>query len=345
MYNRLFNHSRHSKQKWEANHPMSSEDITIQSRAEVPARLSGARLDQVAAELFGDYSRSRLKQWIQDGFLRVDGDVCKPKEKLVGGEILTLEAQAEPVGDWQAQDLPLDIVYEDDSLLVINKPADLVVHPAAGNPDGTVLNGLLHHCPGLENLPRAGIVHRLDKDTTGLMVVAKTLMAHHNLVSQLQARTVKREYEAVVQGGVTGGATVNAPIGRHPRSRTKMAVLQFGGKDATTHYRLIQRFRDHTHIRLALETGRTHQIRVHMAHVGHPLVGDATYGGRLKMPKGASPAVVEMLRHGFRRQALHAASLGLIHPHSGEVMQWDAPLPADMQYLLQVLQNNEADQA
>ncbi len=303
--------------------------------------MSGVRLDQAAAELFNEYSRSRLKQWIQDGSLLVNGEVCKPRTPMLGGESLTLQADPEPTGEWLAQDLPLDIIYEDDALLVINKPADLVVHPAAGNRDGTVLNGLLYRYPELATVPRAGIVHRLDKDTTGLMVVAKTLSAHHDLVKQLQARTVKREYEAVVVGMVTGGGTVNAAIGRHPRARTKMAVVRLGGKEATTHYRLVRRFRDHSHLRLALETGRTHQIRVHMAHAGYPLVGDATYGGRVKLPKGATPELAALLSQGFKRQALHAASLGLIHPESREPMQWDASLPADMQHLLQVLKDND----
>ena len=318
-----------------------SESIDLMVHAQ-PAH-SGKRLDQVAAELFGDYSRSRIKQWIDDGALQVDGQVRKPKDRLVGGEQLTLQATIEPAGEWQPEPITLNIVYEDDHLLVINKPTNLVVHPAAGNYSGTLLNGLLHHCPSLENVPRAGIVHRLDKDTTGLMVVAKTLAAHHDLVRQLQARSVKREYEAVVQGTMTGGGTVEAAIGRHPRSRTKMAVVSHGGKEAITHYRLIHKFRDHTHIRLGLETGRTHQIRVHMAHISHPLVGDATYAGRMKLPKGASGELIELLRNGFKRQALHAASLALVHPHSGEIMEWDAALPADFENLLDVLSNNETD--
>ncbi|MGS2723778.1 23S rRNA pseudouridine(1911/1915/1917) synthase RluD [Porticoccus sp. GXU_MW_L64] len=319
----------------------NNESIDLVATAELAH--SGKRLDQVAAELFADYSRSRIKQWIDEGALQVNGEVRKPKDRLVGGEQLTLQASVEPAGEWQPEPMPLNIAYEDDHLLVINKPANLVVHPAAGNYTGTLLNGLLHHCPSLENVPRAGIVHRLDKDTTGLMVVAKTLAAHHDLVRQLQARSVKREYEAVVQGTMTGGGTVEAPIGRHPRSRVKMAVVAHGGKEAITHYRLIQKYRDHTHIRLGLETGRTHQIRVHMAHIGHPLVGDATYAGRMKLPKGASGELLELLRQGFKRQALHAASLALVHPHSDEIMEWDAPLPADFEHLLTVLANNEAD--
>lgn len=323
----------------------SEESPSIQLQADVTAEQAGSRFDQIAAELFSDYSRSRLKQWIDDGSLLVDGQQRKPKERLLGGELLTLDAEAEPAGEWVAQDIPLDVIYEDDTLLVINKPANLVVHPAAGNPDGTVLNALLHHCPGIETVPRAGIVHRLDKDTTGLMVVAKTLTAHNDLVKQLQARTVSREYEAVVQGTLTGGGTVEAAIGRHPRSRTKMAVVNFGGKEAITHYRLIHRFGDHTHVRLALETGRTHQIRVHMAHISHPLVGDATYAGRPKLPKGATPELIELLRNGFKRQALHAAALALIHPETGEEMEWEAPLPDDFVELLNALEANDAAKA
>ncbi|MDM3871250.1 23S rRNA pseudouridine(1911/1915/1917) synthase RluD [Porticoccus sp. W117] len=324
---------------------MDSQDYseTIDLAATADIAHSGKRLDQVAAELFADYSRSRIKQWIDNGALQVNGEARKPKDRLVGGEQLTLQATVEPAGEWQPEPMALNIAYEDDHLLVINKPTNLVVHPAAGNYSGTLLNGLLHHCPSLENVPRAGIVHRLDKDTTGLMVVAKTLAAHHNLVRQLQARSVKREYEAVVQGTMTGGGTVEAAIGRHPRSRIKMAVVAHGGKEAITHYRLIHKFCDHTHIRLGLETGRTHQIRVHMAHIGHPLVGDATYAGRMKLPKGASTELVDMLRTGFKRQALHAASLALVHPHIGDIMEWDAPLPADFEHLLTVLANNEAD--
>ncbi len=309
---------------------------TVEQQLPVPMERAGARFDQIAAELFPDYSRSRLQAWIKEGALTVDGRVRKGKEKLLGGEILRLEAQLQVQGQWQAESIPLNVVYEDDQILVINKPADFVVHPAAGNYTGTLLNALLHHCPALDKVPRAGIVHRLDKDTTGLMVVAKTLASQTNLVAQLQARSVSREYEAVVQGVMTGGGMVNAPIGRHPRQRTKMAVVNTGGKEAVTHYRVIERFSHHTHVRLKLETGRTHQIRVHMAYIKYPLVGDPLYAGRLKIPKGISDTLLEMLR-GFSRQALHAATLGLIHPFSGEYLEWSVPLPLDMQSLLQQL--------
>ncbi|NIB40236.1 23S rRNA pseudouridine(1911/1915/1917) synthase RluD [Pseudomaricurvus alkylphenolicus] len=308
----------------------------LELTAVVPDSLMGSRLDFAAAELFPDYSRSRLQAWIKSADLTVNGQQAKPKDKMMGGEELVLIAEPEEQGDWEAEDIPLDIVFEDEHILVINKPEGLVVHPAAGNRSGTLLNGLLHHQPDLINVPRAGIVHRLDKDTTGLMVVAKTLQAHADLVAQLQERSVSREYEAVVQGVMTGGGRVEGAIGRHPRQRQKMAVVDFGGKEAVTHYRVTQRFDNHTHVRLKLETGRTHQIRVHMAHIGYPLVGDSTYAGRFKIPKQASPELLEQLK-GFRRQALHAAQLGLIHPATGEYMEWQAHRPDDMQQLLETL--------
>ncbi|MDQ2078115.1 23S rRNA pseudouridine(1911/1915/1917) synthase RluD [Marinimicrobium sp. ABcell2] len=298
----------------------------------VPAEMNGMRFDQAASALFPEFSRMRLQSWIKDGQLTLAGRTAKPKERLLGGENLWLRAQLEPQGEWEPESIDLDIVYEDEHLLVINKPAGLVVHPAAGNQTGTLLNALLHHCPELVNVPRAGIVHRLDKDTTGLMVVAKTLTAHSDLVAQLQARDVKREYEAVVIGTMTGGGRVDAPIGRHPKQRKQMAVVATG-KPAVTHYRILTRFTRHTHIRVKLETGRTHQIRVHMAHINLPLVGDPTYAGRFKIPKGASPELVLALKS-FPRQALHAASLGLEHPVTGEPCEWQVPLPEDMVALL-----------
>lgn len=309
---------------------------SIELQASVPEHLSGERLDRIAATLFPDYSRSQLQGWIKAGELRVNGAAARTRDNIPVGAILTLSAHLENHDEWQAEALPLDIVYEDDDLMVINKTADFVVHPAAGNPRGTVLNALLHHYPDAAHLPRAGIVHRLDKDTTGLMVVAKTLAAHHALVKQLQRRDVKREYEAVVLGEMTGGGTVDQPIGRHPHQRTKMAVEPRQGKEAVTHYRLKQRFRGLSHIELALETGRTHQIRVHMSHIKHPIVGDTAYAGRQKIPAGASPAVAEALK-AFPRQALHARRLGLIHPQSGEYLEWETELPDDMQKLLELL--------
>ncbi|ACE84622.1 23S rRNA pseudouridine(1911/1915/1917) synthase RluD [Cellvibrio japonicus] len=308
----------------------------VELSAQVPIQMNGMRFDQAASELFPDFSRSRLQGWIKDGLLTVDGRVAKPKDKLIGGETLALHAELEAQGDWEPEAIELDIIHEDDDLLIINKQAGLVVHPAAGNYTGTLVNALLNHAPSLVNIPRAGIVHRLDKDTTGLMVVAKTLEAHTDLVAQLADRSVSREYEAVAVGAMTGGGTVDAPIGRHPLQRKLMAVLSQGGKRAVTHYRVAKRYPHHTHIRVKLETGRTHQIRVHMAHVGHPLVGDQTYGNRFKIPKGANQQLIEALKH-FPRQALHAFKLGLEHPGTGEYTEWTAPLPADFRKLLDAL--------
>ena len=311
----------------------------IHRSATVSERHFGWRLDQVAAELFQEFSRSRLQQWIKSGQLRVDGQQSAPKKKLLGGEQLQIVASVAEEGEWEAENIPLDIVFEDEHLLVINKGADFVVHPAAGNHTGTVLNALLFHCPQLVSVPRAGIVHRLDKDTTGLMVVAKTLQAHSHLVNQLQIRSVKRVYQAVVVGLLTAGGCVDQPIGRHPRQRIKMAVVA-DGKEARSHYSVLKRYAGHTLAQLKLETGRTHQIRVHMAHLGYPLVGDKLYAGRFKIHRGASSQLIEAVRN-FDRQALHAAELGFIHPASGEQVEWRAPLPEDLQALLKVLQDEQ----
>ena len=311
---------------------MSNE---ISQRIEVPFELGNKRLDQVAAQLFPEYSRSRLQQWIKDGQLTVDGKVLRGRDKLTGGEVLALETELEAEGEWLPEAMDLDIVYEDDHILVLNKPTDLVVHPAAGNHTGTLLNGLLHHCPDLIKIPRAGIVHRLDKDTTGLMVVAKSLQAQAGLVAQLQDRTMGREYEAVVQGHMTGGGKVDEPIGRHGTQRTKMAVSPMG-KEAVTHYRVLKKFPTHTHIRLKLETGRTHQIRVHMSHIGYALVGDATYAGRTRLTKGIGSQLRSVLQ-AFPRQALHAKALQLLHPVEQEWMEWEVDLPEDMIDLLAAL--------
>ncbi len=270
--------------------------------------------------------------------MRVDGKSMRPKDKLQGIEQIELEPVVEPEQRWEAEAIPLDIRYEDEQLIVLNKPAGLVVHPAAGNRAGTMLNALLHHAPELASVPRAGIVHRLDKETSGLLVVARTLQAQTALVAQLQARSMTREYRAVVSGVMTGGGTVEAPIGRHAVDRKRMAVTP-SGKPAVTHYRVVERFRGHTHIKVRLETGRTHQIRVHMAHIRYPLVGDPVYGGRLKLPKGCSEALRQVLR-GFHRQALHAGRLGLEHPGSGLAMEWEAELPEDMCRLLEALRND-----
>ena len=316
-------------------------DQLIQLTAEVPSDLGGQRLDQVAAQLFDDYSRSRLTAWIKEGRLTVDDAVLRPKDVVHGGAMLSLQAEQEAQGEWVAQDIPLNIVYEDEHILVIDKPAGLVVHPAAGHADGTLLNALLHHVPDIVNVPRAGIVHRLDKDTTGLMVVAKTLQAQTKLVDQLQKRSVSRIYECICIGVITSGATIDAPIGRSSANRQRMAVID-GGKPAVTHYRVLERFRSHTHVRVKLETGRTHQIRVHMTHAGYPLVGDPLYAGRFRIPPAASPTLVQTLRE-FPRQALHARFLELEHPASGKRMKWESPLPEDLVWLLSLLrQDNES---
>ncbi len=302
----------------------------------VPDSLAGKRLDQALAELFPDYSRTRLKEWILAGLIHLDGKPARPRSRVLGGERVDLHLRPEPLTEPLAQALPLAVAYEDTQLIVIDKPAGFVVHPGAGNPDGTLQNALLHHDPDLGAVPRAGIVHRLDKDTSGLMVVARTLEAHTALVRQLQARTVSRVYEAICVGVLTGGGTIAAPIGRHPRDRLRMAVRD-GGRPAVTHYRVIQRFRAHTRVRVVLETGRTHQIRVHLAHHGYPLVGDPLYGGRLRIPAGAGEALAQALR-GFGRQALHAVGLELEHPARGERMSWRSELPEDMRLLLRALE-------
>lgn len=313
-----------------------SEQLELQ--AEVPIDMYGLRLDQAVAQLFPDYSRSRLQGWIKEGALTVDGEVRKPRDKLNGGEQIQVSVQIEMMDNHVAQEIPIDIVYEDEHILVLNKPAGLVVHPAAGHADGTLLNALLHHSPEIAQVPRAGIVHRLDRDTTGLMVVAKTIPAQTDLVTQLQDRSMGREYEAVVHGVMTGGGCVDEPMGRHSKHRQKMAVVGVG-KEAVTHYRVLEKFRAHTHIRLKLETGRTHQIRVHMAHINYPLVGDPLYGGRFRLPKGCSESMREILKH-FRRQALHAKRLELWHPETGQQMAWEIDLPEDMQRLLAVLKRD-----
>ncbi|ALR16417.1 23S rRNA pseudouridine(1911/1915/1917) synthase RluD [Vibrio natriegens] len=299
----------------------------------------GQRLDQAIAELFADFSRSRLKEWLLEGKVQVNGEVVtKPRTKVMGGEEITLQAELEDEERWEAQDIPLDIVYEDDDIIVINKPRDFVVHPGAGTPDGTVLNALLHHYPDIAEVPRAGIVHRLDKDTTGLMVVAKTVPAQTRLVRALQKRNITREYEAIAIGRMTAGGKVDQPIGRHSTKRTLMAVAPMG-KPAVTHYRVAEHFREHTRIRLRLETGRTHQIRVHMSYLQHPLLGDTAYGGRARIPTGASQELTDMIR-GFDRQALHAVMLRFEHPVTGEELEFHAPVPDDMVAMTEALRKD-----
>ncbi|WP_261842495.1 23S rRNA pseudouridine(1911/1915/1917) synthase RluD [Aliamphritea ceti] len=304
----------------------------VQLSATVPDGLVGKRLDQAVADLFPDYSRSRLQNWIKDGSLSVDGKSWRIRDKVFGGEEIVIDAKLEVIDSFVPREMPLDIIFEDEHIMIINKPAGLVVHPAAGHWDDTLLNGLLHYNPEIAQVPRAGIVHRLDMDTTGLMVVAKTIQAQTDLVAQLQERSMGREYEAVVNNVMTGGGTVDEPLGRHSRNRQMMAVVGVG-KEAITHYRVLDKFRAHTHIRLKLETGRTHQIRVHMAYINYPLIGDQMYGGRFRLPKGISPDLQKNLRD-LKRQALHAKRLELFHPDSGELMSWEVDLPEDLQQLL-----------
>ncbi|CBY86762.1 MULTISPECIES: 23S rRNA pseudouridine(1911/1915/1917) synthase RluD [Haemophilus] len=304
--------------------------------AEVQPEQMGQRLDQTLAELFPEYSRSRLKTWIEADLVKLNDRITNiPREKVLGGERIEIIVEVEDETRFEAENIPLNIVYEDDDIIVINKPKDLVVHPGAGNPNGTVLNALLYHYPPIVEVPRAGIVHRLDKDTTGLMVVAKTIPAQTKLVRDLQKRKITREYEAVASGIMTKGGTVDQPMARHATKRTLMAVHPMG-KPAVTHYRIMENYRNYTRLRLRLETGRMHQIRVHMAHIAHPLLGDQTYGGRPRPPKNASEDFMEVLRN-FKRQALHAVMLRLAHPITGEMMEWYAPLPDDFVELLNAL--------
>ena len=310
----------------------------IQHKLVIPADLSGLRLDQALAKLLPDYSRALLQKWIKAGAITLNGHTVRAKDLVFGDEEVELEATLEAKTQWEPEALALDIIYEDEDLLVINKPIGLVVHPGTGNTSKTMLNALLYHCPSLQHLPRAGIIHRLDKDTSGLLVIAKTIPAFTSLTQQLKERSISRIYQAVVNGVLISGGTVNAPIARHPLQRQRMAVIETG-KPAITHYRVLERFRAHTRLKLQLETGRTHQIRVHMAHVKHPIVGDLTYGGRLKLPKGASEGLVEMLRQ-FKRQALHAAELGFIHPTTLETVSWQVDPPEDMQALVRCLRQD-----
>jgi len=303
----------------------------------IPDDLAGVRLDLALVELFPDFSRARLQHWVKNGQIRVNGETWRSKDKVAGGENVALQYEPEnAVETFQPESIPLDIVFEDDDLLVLNKPPGLVVHPGAGNWSGTLLNALLYRFPELQSIPRAGIVHRLDKQTSGLMVVARTLQAHKSLVDALQLREVSREYIALVEGKLIAGGCVEEPIGRHPVERKRMAVRE-NGKPAVTHYRINKRYQSHTLLDVKLETGRTHQIRVHMAHIHHSIVGDPVYGNRRRVPKGMKEDDLLALR-GFRRQALHARRLGLKHPGSGEAVFWEAPIPDDYTELLSMLE-------
>jgi 23S rRNA pseudouridine1911/1915/1917 synthase len=309
-----------------------------QRELRLPPEAAGRRLDQALADALPEFSRSRLKRFIDAGHLTVDGGLPRPRDIVAGGERIALDAPVEDAVEALAQALPLAIAYEDEAVIVIDKPAGLVVHPGAGNRDRTLQNALLAHDPRLVKLPRAGIVHRLDKDTTGLLIVARTDAARDALTAALAARAIEREYQAIAVGVMTAGGTVDAPIDRHPVDRVRMAV-RTGGRDAVTHYRVIERFRRHTWVRVMLETGRTHQIRLHLSHAGYPLVGDAVYGGRLVIPKGAAPALATALRE-FRRQALHAAKLSFPHPDDGRAVEVTAPPPADFLALVATLRRD-----
>lgn len=329
-------------QSYSPNHysdsAMKNTEQPVKLSAIVPESMNGQRLDQAVAALFPEFSRAKLQTWIKKHQILVDGQSKRPRDPVHGGENIDVDAILEQQGEWEAQAILLDIIYEDEALLIINKPVGLVVHPAPGNHDQTLVNALLHHASQLAQVPRAGVVHRLDKNTSGLLVVAKTVQAHTELVRQLQARAFEREYAAVVSGLFIAGGTIDAPIGRDSARRKQMSVTD-SGKTAITHYRVSERFRAHTLLKVTLETGRTHQIRVHMSYIHHPIVGDVAYGARLQNPKGASEELMNALRT-FKRQALHARRLGLIHPVTKTFMEWEVAPPADMQKLIEILRQD-----
>jgi len=337
----------HCKQKSVIIHAMKTMNQKIQHHLEIPAEYSGQRLDQVLVKLLPEYSRALIQKWIKSGQALLQGKQVKPRTPVTGGENVSIEAQIESsTGEWKAQPLPINLVYEDEAILVINKPIGMIVHPGSGNPDYTLVNALLHQYPDLEILPRAGLIHRLDKDTSGLLVVAKTMSAYTLLNRQLKARKIRREYQCIVSGTMISGGTIDAPIARHPLHRKRMAIIETG-RPAVTHYRILEKFRAHTRLKVRLETGRTHQIRVHMAYIQHPIIGDNTYGERLRLPKEATPELVKALRE-FKHQALHADELGLTHPLSKEELSWKIDLPQDFQALLACLREdtkefNQAD--
>lgn len=312
-----------------------NKSYSINLKVLIPKNLSGLRLDQALAILFPDYSRARMQTWIKTGQVTINNKILKPNSKVHADQQVIINAVIPNQENWEAQAIPLNIVYEDDAIIIINKPIGLVVHPAVGNPDKTLLNALLNHAPELAKLPRAGIIHRLDKDTSGLLVITRNLKAHTKLVKELQERKIKREYDAIVNNIMTAGGTINKPIGRDPKNRKRMAVSALG-KEAITTYRIVQKFRAHTHLKVFLQTGRTHQIRVHMSYINHPIVGDQVYGGRLKFPAKISEELKQCLQN-FKHQALHASCLGLTHPIANKFMEWQAPLPNDMQELLSAL--------
>ncbi|MCL6235733.1 23S rRNA pseudouridine(1911/1915/1917) synthase RluD [Acinetobacter sp. ANC 5579] len=319
------------------NHTSDSTATRLSLQFQLDESYLGQRIDQVSALVWTDFSREKLKQWLKEGHLLVNGNTVKPKYKCEGTELLTLDVELEAQTRSLPEDIPLNIVYEDDDIMVINKPVGMVVHPGAGNSTGTLVNAILHHYPKSSELTRAGLVHRIDKDTSGLLVVAKNLESQFSLSKQLAKKSVYRIYDLIVYGNIIAGGTVDEPIKRHPVDRIKMAVLP-GGKDAVTHYNVKERFQNFTRVQARLETGRTHQIRVHFTYIGHGLVGDQVYVPRVRMPAGASMLLDDTLR-GFKRQALHAVKLGLVHPRTGADMMFEAPWPEDFNQLVEVLRS------
>jgi len=301
----------------------------------IPERMTGQRLDVALSEMLPDYSRSKITAWIKSGEALINHKPFKPKDKVNGSEMVELTINQKQNNDWVGEDIPLNVVFEDEDMIVLNKAVGLVTHPGAGNWSGTLANALLHYEPKLATLDRAGIVHRLDKNTSGLMVVARNEKSQKNLVEQLQTHSVSREYSAIVYGHMVSGGTIDKPIGRDTKDRVKQTVSS-NGKEAVTHYRVIDRYHNHTHVKAILETGRTHQIRVHLSHIGYPLIGDSMYGGKVRFPRKAD-AILKKALVNFKRQALHSRKLTLAHPISGELMSWKAPLPEDMLALLDVL--------
>lgn len=315
------------------------KNITLENH--IPATLANQRLDVALSQLFPDYSRSQIQTWIKEGYVQLDQAVIqKPRHPVAENQLAKITASIVDSTQWEAEAIPLNIVYEDDTLIIINKPIGLVVHPGAGNPEHTLVNALLHHAPALSSVPRAGVIHRLDKDTSGLLVIAKTLAAHNALIKQMQAREIEREYRAIVHGYIISGGTINLPMGRHKTQRTKMAVRN-NGKEAITHYRVLEHFEEHTLLSVKLETGRTHQIRVHFSHYNYPLVGDPTYGKRGQYQYPELPQVTQDALNSFKHQALHAYKLALTHPITKKRMEWRAPLPDDMVQLIEALRADE----